>query len=588
MTLTVTRDGSPNTQSSPRRGKSTEVTGKITDTVRDALALQNPRSAASIGRSSPLQASVVLTPKITDNGKGLLQNPPHPILVSLESPSIRQTSASALGLSTPARLTQEQQEELVTARQCIQAGKQEIVETRYDSALSKFGQGIAIFSKLAPSGKDLADAFSFVGSAHEQKNELNEALTNYQKAVEIYSHLSLDPMNSVRIYKKIALVCEAQGKSAEAFTNNEAIARIYENHLQISNPHPPTSLELATVYNKMALLLEDRHAFADALKYLRKCSEIKVIHEKGSLSLANCYDRMGAILKGMGNQEEARTFFKKSLAIEEELHTQVKADSFRRILTMYVARDNARELNAVYVNANKGGQSFDLFSVATSYLCMAKVKDASDLLRLGVEKYEDSLSEKEALSPQSQFVAAALENVGDAYIASKRLDKANPFYVRALQILSRTRPEADLALTALKQKAKGLISANVESSVARAGVSKNQARGGVSMSQAREGSTVRGPSVMPSDEIERLIVGLGGYSSGRVFKTQIKDEAAEKLKRLVLQFRDAAQDKKDIQYQEVSKYVNDEVDRQNNPIFDGAHSSNLFALFRDCSRVFPR
>lgn len=568
MSVSIERSAlSPQTYASPTRGKASEVTGKITSIARDTMVLHTS-NANSVGRASPLRKEV--TPKVTDAGRGLFQSPISSTSACAVSPGFCQPSVSVI--STPARLLPEQETVLDTARQNIRAGAQALSQRNLDLALLKLAEGISAYIQIIPVHKELADAFLYVGGAYEQKNELALASGNYKKASEIYKQLSVDPMILTKIYKKMGLVSEGQGNSAEAFVHYKEIARIYETQKELTSPTADLLLDLAGVYDKMALLLEDQHSVAAALEYHVKRAEILEVHSKNSLALANCYDQIGVIRKDS-------SFYQKSLAIEEGLHKEVRADYFGRIRLSYEAREKIKDINAIYVKANKAGKSTDVFSLGTSYLYMSRVNEASGQLKVGIEKYEDILLSKLVINPKSQYVASALENIGDAYIAQKKTDKAIPMYVRSLEILSKTLPEADPALVALKQKAKGIVTVALEASVARAAAS---------VSQARDGSTVRGPSVIPSDDMGRLITGLGGYSSGRFMKNEIKDAAAQKLARLVIQHRDAAQDKKETTYQDVSKYVNEEVDKKNNPIFDGAHSSNLFALFRDCCRLFPR
>ncbi len=555
-----------------QRQEVTDKIGKRSSDQATSIASNIIRNSHSPNQTRSIQRQEV-TEKITNQ-----------IVVISPDVSNRREASSA----TPARFQPSQMQELKTAQECIQFCKIELDREiigegtraklqRLDTLVPKLNQAIETYSRLSPNSQELGDAYVLSGKRYEQRNEFNEALKKYEEGVAIYEKLSLDPILYSPIYKKMGRICEVLDKTADALSYCEKARDIYLNHLQTTSLNKEQLKNLAELHGQISVLIADLGATRTEILTSQEASKaIYETHFPNSLALANCYDKIGSLLEVPA---ESQVYYQKSLSIEESLPQEVQKTYLARIKDVYQIHENVSEVSGGFVKTCQGLAN-DVFAEFTTYFNMSRSNKMLTKIKSAVKQYEDILAYKRTIRPNSRFISAAFETIGDVYKERNKPKYALKEYMKSRDMLKDVLNQSDPVLVSINQKIDA-VRTNTEQSVAATAAS---------ISRARDGSTIRAQSVAPAtDGLRRLLSEVAGYSSGRFewSKVQCKEEAKNKLYQLLTGYRDAKDDDKETKHGEIIQYLRQEMrNSRSNPIFAGGGDGNLIHLFMEVGDLF--
>jgi tetratricopeptide (TPR) repeat protein len=114
---------------------------------------------------------------------------------------------------------------------------------------------------------DVATSYNKIGLVLKSQGNLEGALVEYQKALEIQKRLAPDSLDVATSYNNIGLVLYSQG-------NLEGALVEYQTALEIRKRLAPDSLDVTTSYNNIGLVLYSQGNLEGALEYFGKADSI--------------------------------------------------------------------------------------------------------------------------------------------------------------------------------------------------------------------------------------------------------------------------------------------------------------------------
>ena len=181
----------------------------------------------------------------------------------------------------------------------------------------------------------------------------------FAKCEEVYQILLEQPTNEsgkASIYGQIGLAKSSQGQYKEAITFYEKVVEIYKKDL------PSNNVSLAVAYNNIGMVYDNMGEYSKALSYYEKSLEIKQQSLPPSHpALAASYNNIGMLYNNMGNYSKALSYYEKSLEIRQQSlppnHPDL-ADSNYNIGLLYENMGNYSKAHSSYERAvNMGQQS---------------------------------------------------------------------------------------------------------------------------------------------------------------------------------------------------------------------------------------
>ncbi len=284
---------------------------------------------------------------------------------------------------------------------------------------------------------DLAEAFSNAASIYQAVEDHVEALTYYQKALNIRERvLGTKHLDTAATYNDIAIVYKAMDDYSEALEYYKKALAIKEAILGID--HPNTAL----TYNNIANVYKAMDDYSEALEYYKKALAIKeAALGMDHPSTAITYNNIAWVYKAKGDYLTALEYYKKALAIHEKVqgteHIST-AKVYNNIALVYKAKGDYPTALEYYKKAlaiHEKAQGTEHTSTAKSYHNIAGVYQAIGKYSLALEFYENSLRIKEkVLGPEHTSTAKTYNKIAEVYQAMGDYPKALGFYEKALAI----------------------------------------------------------------------------------------------------------------------------------------------------------
>ena len=244
-----------------------------------------------------------------------------------------------------------------------------------------------------PDAESRADALTVLGDLARLRSDLDRALGWYQSAQALQERQAPGSLDCATTYNKIGILLCDKGE-------NDRALEWYKKAAAIRERLAPGSVECAAVYNNMGSAYAGRDAPDQALEWFRKALAIRERLAPNSVGCASTYNNIGAAYRNKGDDDRALEQYNKALA----LYKKVAPDS-RDCATIY------NNLGNVY-------------------------SDHNDLLR-ALQSYKQALAIRERVAPGSIDCAMIYNNMGSAYANWGDYNRSLEWHRKALPICER-------------------------------------------------------------------------------------------------------------------------------------------------------
>lgn len=312
-------------------------------------------------------------------------------------------------------------------------------QNRFEDALTNYQKALDIFKLTLPSDHiKIADTLINIGDVYRNQNRLEEALDLYWQALKIYQ-LKL-PSNHISLastLNNIGLIYSNHDRLDNALNNYNESLRIKKlilasNHCSIGQ----TINNIANVYRKQNRYEEALVNYKEALSIFKLTNN----HDKHS-SIATLINNMGILNYKQNRLDEALVNFEEALEIFEEilpLNHFLKAQTIHNIGLVYSdqnrlddALENYRKALAIY----KITLPLDHSSIAEITNNIANVYSKQNRLDEALINFEEALRiSKISLPSNHSSIAMTINNIANIYSNQNRLDDALKSYEEALRI----------------------------------------------------------------------------------------------------------------------------------------------------------
>jgi tetratricopeptide (TPR) repeat protein len=183
--------------------------------------------------------------------------------------------------------------------------------------MGQFDKSQQVYETLLDQATDESEKSSIyhqIALAKDEQGEYEEAITFYDKAIEIYKKtLPLNDLSFASTYNNIGNVYRNMGDYPKALSSYEKAHEIKQQSL------PPNHPDLAGSYNNMGIVHKNMGDYPKALSSHEKALEIR----KQSLppnhpDLAGSYNNIGAVYGNMGDYSTALSYLEKDLEINQK------------------------------------------------------------------------------------------------------------------------------------------------------------------------------------------------------------------------------------------------------------------------------
>jgi CHAT domain-containing protein/tetratricopeptide (TPR) repeat protein len=285
-----------------------------------------------------------------------------------------------------------------------------------------------------------------LGSLLAQSDQFDDALREYQAALNDQRHLSESSAAEARILSLTAAVYSAQGVSAEARRNWEAAATIYTKVLSRLEQSPDSPMEVGTVLNQLQIVSGQAGHYQDAIDAARRLVEIrqKTLGEEHPSTIAAKSD-LGALYGAAQLYESAAPLLRDAAAYWQKHNPPAPLQLARALNDLAVVErgvgslSEAQSLLEKTLELRKAALSGDdprvaqtLTNLASVFLAKGNFARAQLLLDQAIDIYRGKgVSCHEAL-------AAALLNEAMVFKSQGQLPRAVDDCREALDVYQRT------------------------------------------------------------------------------------------------------------------------------------------------------
>jgi tetratricopeptide (TPR) repeat protein len=184
----------------------------------------------------------------------------------------------------------------------------------YEEAITFYEKSLEIYKKtLPPNHPNLAKCYGNIGLVYYSMGEYSKALSYYEKDLEI-SQQSL-PSNHPDLaasYMNIGSVYYSMGEYSKALSYYEKALQIKQQSLPSNHP------DLAASYMSIGLVCYSMGEYSKALSSHGKALEIKQQSlPSNHPDLAASYNNIGLVYENMGDYSKARSFFERAADIAQ-------------------------------------------------------------------------------------------------------------------------------------------------------------------------------------------------------------------------------------------------------------------------------
>lgn len=306
------------------------------------------------------------------------------------------------------------------------------VRGEHDKALRALGDSIDLKLKISESSANLATIYYFVGHILAERNQNDEAIEYFEKALHMMKE-NLDEVDNADIFLTTGKLCELRDdidgcldafdlaikeirdvprmEMDRAVHDYRTIARvssslgdfvgalpIFDEGLELTDDRPK-SLERASLLFDLALCEFEEGEHEESIFHLQEALKIRKDKLKASEVVIQTFEKLGSTYLAMGKPEEALLYYEDALEYTEESY---------------------------------GG---DNESVASLLFLLGDLKISTNDKVEALANFEECLEmRRRNLEITSVLIAETLERIGSIYIEQGKFDKAYPCYAESLDI----------------------------------------------------------------------------------------------------------------------------------------------------------
>jgi tetratricopeptide (TPR) repeat protein len=182
----------------------------------------------------------------------------------------------------------------------------------YSEALSSYEKALQIRRQsLPPNHPDLAQSYMGIGIVYSNMGEYSNALSSHEKTLEIRQQsLPWNHPDLAKSYNNIGLVYSNMGEYSKALSSYEKALEIWQQSL------PPKHPDLAASYNNIGIMYSNMDEYSKALSSHEKALEIRQQSlPPNHRDLAKSYNNIGLAYSNMGEYSKALSSYEKALEI---------------------------------------------------------------------------------------------------------------------------------------------------------------------------------------------------------------------------------------------------------------------------------
>jgi tetratricopeptide (TPR) repeat protein len=314
----------------------------------------------------------------------------------------------------------------------------------YKEALSYYEKALEIRQQsLPPNHPNLAASYNNIGTVYKNMGEYSKALSYYEKALEIRQR-SLPPNHPdlASSYNNIGNVYYSMGEYSKALSFHERTLGIQQQLL------PPNHPDLASSYNNIGNVYYSMGEYSKALSSHEKALGIR----KQSLppnhpDLAQSYNNIGLVYSKMGEYSKALSHYEKDLEIRQQSlppnHPDL-AKSYNNSGEVYnnmgeypkalSSHEKALEIKQQSLPPNHPNLAISYNNIGLVYNNMGEYSKA-------LLSHEKALEiRQQSLPPDHPDLGESYNDMGLVYANMSEYSKALSYYEKAIEIRQQSLP----------------------------------------------------------------------------------------------------------------------------------------------------
>jgi tetratricopeptide (TPR) repeat protein len=323
---------------------------------------------------------------------------------------------------------------------------------KYKEAITFYEKSLEIKKTLPSNHPNLASSYNNIGAVYDKMGEYSKALSYYEKALELQQQ-SLPPNHPdlAMSYNNIGAVYNKMGEYSKALSSYEKALELQQQSL------PPNHPDLAKSYNNIGTVYYNMGEYSKPLSYYEKALEIRLQSlPPNHPDLVSSYHNIGAVYDKMGEYSKALSSYEKALEIQQQSlppnHPDL-AKSYNNIGLVYFnmgeyskalsSHEKALEIQQQSLPPNHPNLASSYNNIGNVYYNMGEYSKA-------VSSYEKALEiQQQSLPSNHPDLAASYNNIGAVYDNMGEYSKAVSSHEKAFAIRQQSLPpnHPDLAMS---------------------------------------------------------------------------------------------------------------------------------------------
>jgi serine/threonine protein kinase/lipopolysaccharide biosynthesis regulator YciM len=289
-----------------------------------------------------------------------------------------------------------------------------VVEIRKDTpqgALDPLSKGLSLAIQV-DNQEQKALLLQALGVSYRLMNKPDEAMRNYQQAMEINRHLGLKRNLAINLVE-IALVQNTLGKSDAALASYAQALQI-QNEIGIKKEVGDTLIDMGVVY-------QDRGQYDKALQAYKESLQIQ--RDSGDENYqALCLSNIGFVYLSKGDSDNAFTYFQQALQLREKLNIPGDiADSLHGLGQAYAATGQYDQASATFLKALELWRKVDdARGAALGAHQMGLIFQYQGRFGAALSSMQDAVKSLRDLKDRSIDIALILSDLGDTLARAGR------------------------------------------------------------------------------------------------------------------------------------------------------------------------
>jgi tetratricopeptide (TPR) repeat protein len=271
----------------------------------------------------------------------------------------------------------------------------------------------------------MAVAYHQLGIVAEEQRQFEQAITHYQKALQIYEDAG-DDYNAAMEYHQLGSVAEEQRQFEQAITHYQKALQIYEDAGDDYNA--------AMEYHYLGRVAEEQRQFEQAIAYYQKA--LKIGEAVGDdYRAADQYHHLGCVAHKQRQFEQAIAYYQKALKIGEDAGDDYKAALEYHHLGLIAQEQRQFEQAIAYyqkalkIYKNAG----NAYKAAMEYHQLGRVAEEQQQFEQAIAYYQKAL--KIYKDAEDDYEAAGeYHHLGRVAQAQQQFEEAVTYYQTAFEI----------------------------------------------------------------------------------------------------------------------------------------------------------